>query len=739
MPEQLARIRIDNTLEALGWRLDSSNGTPANVRLEGDFKSSSDKSLLKGKRPDYILYDESDQVIGLIEAKKENKQARQKTLADGLSQCLQYAKMLKRENITCFCSDGNITVAQHASEQRMTINGETVDELLPQHQVKKLAQSPKLDLGDEIDNINELIRIFNGSADALRQDGVEPGLDSLREFCLILFVKVMSEKDEHLPGCGWSEFKEKSGEELLATYNRIIGAYREKYRDIFREGNIRNDSTLTYLIRRINDINFTRSSLDIKGGAYEHFLSRYHAGQKSVLGQYFTPRHITRMMAKIMDFRPGQTIYDPFCGTGGMLITCYALLRNQIKKATDIRRLNEKTLYGRDIAPTAAQLAKMNMVLLGDGHTNIDRKDSLRNRVDDKYNAVMTNIPFGLPPVEKDIADIYESETMDPHEVCVRHCMFALKHGGRAAIIVPDILAYEAKYQKIRNFIKENAKIKAVVLLPRPTFKPYTSAGTCVLFLEKVWTEETSGFPYVEIKHDGFSDSAWREPVDSTDIPDLLANADNLAECYPQIQARQEYHWILNSAAQILPKEKSWALSDLLEIVSQKTLLNSDSFYEQPLINSKSNTVTCRGEPRLGRNIKEKSKVIALPGDLIISTLHTQRGNGMFAISDGNYICTSQIVAKIKEDIVDKEYLCLMLRIILPTLSVRDFVGRETYSSEQILALRIPKPEHIPNGKQLSAQLREAERKIPEIKCTIESEVKKVFPSLANDAQQRHE
>ncbi len=117
-------------------------------------------------------------------------------------------------------------------------------------------------------------------------------------------------------------------------------------------------------------------------------------------------------------------------------------------------------------------------------------------------------------------------------------------------------------------------------------------------------------------------------------------------------------------------------------------------------------------------------KVIAQPGDLIISTLHTQNGNGMFAISDKEYICTSQIVAKIKEDIIDKKYLCLVLRKVLPTLKSRDLVGREPYKPAEILSLRIPKPEYLPDGlvdkiiclkkqrREIEHQINEAENKL---------------------------
>ena len=693
MSAPLARIRIDNTLFALGWRLNSSDTFAANVCVCGDCKSLSDAKLLKGNRPDYILYDDNDNIIALIEAKQDAA----RSFADGLKQCMRYADMLARKNIVCFCSDGNITVAQHGNGQSLTINGEMVDELLSPYRVEKLAMAAAINVEEELDGIRELINIFNGSADILREDGVELGLDSLREFCLLLFIKVISEKRQHLPGCDWEEFKQKSGAELKAAYIKIVNAYRKKYRDIFHEGNIRKAGTLKQLIERIDGIKLTRSSLDIKGGAYEHFLSKFHAGQKSVLGQYFTPRHITRMMGKLMDFRIGETIYDPFCGTGGMLITCYSLLQNQIKndERAKNRRLHDNVLYGSDIAPTAAQLTKMNMVLLGEDRANIRREDSLNNLLKGKYDAVITNIPFGLSPVDRRTAKLYQSESNNAHDICLRHCMFALKKGGRAAIIVPETVAYLPLHQKLRNFIKANAAIKAVIRLPRETFKPHTAARTCILLLEKVWAANTATFIFADIKHDGFSGGAWREPIAQNDIPQLLSTADNWAAHYPKIAAGDNYRWFPDHVKWSPAIDKSWALSELVEVISDKTALNPDALYMQPLINSKNNTVTCRGEPRLGRNIKGAGKVIALPGHLIISTLHTQNGNGMFAVSNGNYICTSQIVARIKKDMVEREYLCFMLRKILPTLESRDLVGRETYKPSEILSLRIPKPESI--------------------------------------------
>lgn len=527
--EALARVRIDNTLKGLGWRLDGGRDGPANVVFERNLKSFGDVERLERKSPDYTLYDDDDNIIGLVEAKT----ARFK-VTDGLKQCFGYARKLKLTKAICFCSDGNITRARHVNGEELRINGEIVEDLLSVNHVKELAKNPDLNLGDEVRSITQLIRLFNDSQDILRDDGVEAGLDSLREFCLLLFVKVMTERRTALPGCEWEEIVDRSGKSLMVTYKRIVDEYRKKYPEIFRGTAIRTPATLRSLIEGIKDINFSRSNLDIKGGAYEHFLAKYNTQKKSVLGQYFTPRHITRMLAKLMDFRLGKTIYDPFCGTGGMLISCYTSLYNQARGDSQIKNINQKTLYGRDLSSAAAQLAKMNMVLMGDGHSNIVREDSFANYVEQEYDAVITNIPFGLPRRSTEVADMYGSGFTHTYEVAVLHCMHAIRKGGQAAIILPDTLAYASQHESFRDYVAKNAKIRAIIRLPDHAFKPYTTARTFVLLLENIWAGTTTRFPFVHIKNDGFSNSTLREPIYKNDITELLDNAHDIGGHYQE-------------------------------------------------------------------------------------------------------------------------------------------------------------------------------------------------------------
>lgn len=690
-PEALARIRIDNMLVALGWQLDDDDKHEANVRLEGHLKDDGDVAKLGQDSPDYVLYaDNSINPIAIIEAKRPNEEL-QKALAQGM----RYAQKMQRENIVVFASDGNITICKHASGRSVTINKEPVDDLLPQWQVEKLAMNPHLELGQEIESISTLIKIFKEAGNDLRRDGVDAGRDSLIEFCLVLFIKIMSER-KNGSNNEWDSLTQKSGDSLLAAYKQIIARYKATYGDIFSEVKITRPQTLERIINRIARLNFRHTSLDIKGGAYEHFLSRYSAGDKSGLGQYFTPRHITRMMAQLLNLKVGETIYDPFCGTGGMLVACYGLIRNQIdaKAQAELKRLNNHTLYGGDITESASRLAKMNMVILGDGHSNIKRIDSLSNPVNKKYDCVITNIPFNLTDMP-DIDAVQKYGTHDsPNGICIRHCLQSIKDGGRAAIIVPDNIAYDQEYKTLRQFVANHCTIKAVIWLPRATFKNYTSARTVILLLDNIWVGKTTSFPFVKISSDGYSADAWREPIPENDIPELLAHANQLRKRYPiqKISSKNCFIFLDNeSPAQTNDADgTTWALSELIDPVVKTTKLVPDVTYYEPRLNGSTNTVSPKGNGRKGMNIKKPEKVIAQKGDLMIATLHTQAK--LFAYCDQPYITTSQIVAKVKEDKVNKAYLKYALRQVLPTLSTNDLVGRETYSKEQILSLRIPKP-----------------------------------------------
>ena len=546
MNETLSTININSQLVNLGWCI---TGNKRNVFVEGECKTKEQKNQLQKKRPDYILY-ESNSInpLGIIEAKKPNGD-----LDKALKQGFDYAKKIGAKII--FASDGFIVKAMNIYKKTLTIDEERIEGFVSENILKKLVLTPNLETDSNIiKNRNELIKLFDKANNSLRADGVDVGIDSIYEFCSILFIKLKSETDKKIEEYySWNNLVQNSGQNLYKKYTEIIGYFKKKYKGIFREIKIQNPATLEKIVISLKALNISNTNIDIKGGSYEYFLKRYSSKNKSVLGQYFTPRHITQMLTILLNPKIDEKIYDPFCGTGGMLTECYKFIRKNITQNNQIKKLNLKTLFGNDITLGASQLAKMNMVLLGDGHSNIQKLDSLNNPVNNKYDCVITNIPFNLPQTDK--GRLYNSGDTNSNNICLRHCIQSIKKGGRACIIIPENICYDNHYQSIRKFLSENGNIKAVIRLPRETFKTYTTARTCILYITDIKQSKTKNYSYIEIKNDGYSKTAWREPTLKNDIPKILEYREELGKKSIR-KLNSNYHFIVERKCSVKTTKK---------------------------------------------------------------------------------------------------------------------------------------------------------------------------------------
>ena len=701
--EAYAKTRVNTRLRRLGWALD---GREQNVYQEGDCRLPSQKQRLGSLRPDYILYPKGgDQPLAVIEVKRPGK-----NLDSAMRQGRQYAERLGADIV--FATDSYVTIACRADGKPVRLGSVKIDDLAREAMLRRLSGGFDPDMR-VIQSRDELVKIFKQAERELRRDGIDTGMDAVYEFCIILFIKVNSEtKDDGQ----WRRLCGQTVATVMKTFRAITAEYKKMYRGIFREMKITKPETLMNIIRLLREVNLIDTDIDVKGEAYEHFLKRYSSWNKSVIGQFFTPRHITDMMAVYLDPAVGEKIYDPFCGTGGMLISCYRAMADYLASERDESILKENTLFGADINNGASQLAQMNMIVIGDGHTNIKCRDSLDAAVNREYQKVVTNIPFNLKGDFSDISRMREVDERNPNILCVLHCLRAAIVGGQALVIVPENICYQEAYEKGRRLLLREARLNAVIRLPRATFKSYTTARTCILHFTDIGkNRKTKSFPYVDIAHDGYSDSQWREPIERNDIPRFLENRGNLSEVYPLVA--------LDAAARFTPADESEEFRAnyclLRELVEEKPIirLDPDREYREPKLSSATNTISPRGGPRLGRNFKGGKKRLIEPGDLVVATLHTQRGRGLFAISDGYYVGESQLVARINTDIVDPDYLVAALRRILPTLKSDDLVGRETFKKEELLDLRVPRqPAWFSSAecKDTRARLRDMEKTLKE-------------------------
>ena len=382
--EASSRIRINSMLLDSGWRIEAKSGKGPNVGFEQDIRDPQTKRNLGLVRPDYHLYlDDSNIPISFIEAKKPGQ-----SLDKAIEQATCYANQATKPyspRMIVIASDGIQVRTQHANGKVLTLNGVAIDFIPSPELSAELIDEPSLSRGNVISHADHLIQIFRDASNSMRADGIDHGIESLKEFCTLLFIKIMSERGDAESRESWTSLRTNVGRSLLDRYKEVLNKYRQRYGDIFLHSNIRRPQTIESIRNQLDNINFTSTDVDVKGEAFEYFLRRYNAGRTSVLGQYFTPRHIARLLAGLLNPISGDKVLDPFCGTGGMLIMCYNLMRQSIHDENEqetkkqLKILREESLFGRDISNGASSLAKMNMVLIGDGYTNIENIDSLEN------------------------------------------------------------------------------------------------------------------------------------------------------------------------------------------------------------------------------------------------------------------------------------------------------------------------------------------------------------------------
>ena len=529
------RESINTRLKHLGWITEAEDPL-CNVFQERT-KTVEQSHVLQGKRPDYVLYQSNTDIpIAIIEAKRPGSD-----LDKALQQAIDYANPLSVPLV--FACNKTFAIAQHVSQgDPLKIDGEEIqdfiDELTSLRFIEEGAEIRSTPLGMNITR-DGLIETFNDVNNILRNDGLREGYERFSTFSDILFLKFIDESEvlKRLIGeeyC-WSEFQNYPDRQLLSyvrdtVWKRLQTIFGDIFDDNFA---MSTPSNLKNIVERISTINLTSIDSDVKGEAFEYFLKSVTNGVKD-LGEYFTPRHIVRLIIKILKPKYGEKIYDPFCGTGGFLLEAFKHLSLQTDTShEDINNtLKQKTIFGRELTSTA-RIAKMNMILFGDGHSNIEKMDSLKNPIEERYDVVMSNIPYS----QKTGAGKYypiptsaESKS-DGDLVCIQHIWKSLKPGGRAAVIVPETFLYKGgKTKKVRELIVRDASELNIISLPRGVFNPYTPQKTNILYFEKGDNQFKSCF-FFAIQNDGFELNAKRKPIaGSSDIIKCLSVWDDFRE-----------------------------------------------------------------------------------------------------------------------------------------------------------------------------------------------------------------
>ena len=159
--------------------------------------------------------------------------------------------------------------------------------------------------------------------------------------------------------------------------------------------------------------------------------------------------------------------------------------------------LKKKTIFGGEITSTA-RIAKMNMILQGDGHSGVKKINSLANPKDKEYNIVVSNIPFSQTTKHSEL--YYNGVAKNNGDaVCILHCLRSLKDGGRMALVVPEGFLYRGHLKEIRKFLLGNARLQSVISLPPGVFLPYTMTKTDILYFTDITKRTSKHFFYFDV------------------------------------------------------------------------------------------------------------------------------------------------------------------------------------------------------------------------------------------------
>ena len=536
--EAETRVLIDRSLENLGWKF---KGKDKNVFFEQP-KTELERKKLGGKRPDYVLYSkEREKPLIVIEAKKKGSR-----IDEALEQGIGYARAIDAPLV--FATDGVFCKAFHTGANRPPIlNGEEIDEFirealalryLTSYEVNTV--SPKVQYDRK-----ELIRIFDEANNMLRGEELRAGIERFGEFANILFLKLISESEQAKKergeptkfdmACSWDAIKGIPASTRIeyinkTVYNKLNALYET---DIFTPLQIKDTGILKDIMDKLDPLMLTDVDSDVKGDAFEYFL-KASTSTKNDLGEYFTPRHIVKTMVRLVNPQIGEKIYDPFCGTGGFLIESFRhIYNNMARTEANLKTLREKTVYGHEITNTA-RITKMNMILAGDGHSNIEMKDSLANPIDgtstytdengvvhhNGFDIVLANMPYSQKTKH---GNLYDLPSTNGDSICVQHCMKAINstsENGRMALVVPEGFLFRKDLTKTREYLLENCQLQSIISLPQGVFLPYTGVKTDIIYATKVnqkikASERRKDFWYFDVKSDGYTLDNHRRKLDT--------------------------------------------------------------------------------------------------------------------------------------------------------------------------------------------------------------------------------
>ena len=306
-------------------------------------------------------------------------------------------------------------------------------------------------------------------------------------------------------GCLWDDVRSKTenvGQALVYAFREIEKANPNTLYGIFGNSPWTNkqkipDSVLIELVEHFSSKQLSNSAVkpDVFGDAYEYLIKRFADLSNKKAGEYYTPRSVVKLMVDILDPKEGETVYDPACGTGGMLIEVI----EHVKRAGGNPQLLWGKLFGQEKVLTTSGIARMNLLLHGIEDFKVIKEDTLRSPAffeGDKlaqFDCVIANPPFSLENwgEESWSSDRYGRNTLggvppkkNADWAWVQHMYKSMdQESGRIAVVLPQgALTRGGADGRIRKAFLEEDLIECVIGMAPKLFYG-TTLAPCIIIL----------------------------------------------------------------------------------------------------------------------------------------------------------------------------------------------------------------------------------------------------------------
>ncbi len=411
------------------------------------------------------------------------------------------------------------------------------------------------------------------------QGGISNPLTVIEQITFLMFARLLDineTRDEKRQSRTGTDFKRRFGadqQHLRWSHfvhegdpDKLLDLLRDEVFKHFREhtgdsrfGDYMKDARLVIekpelLMKAVQMISaLPLASGDNKGDLYEYLLGKLSTA--GINGQFRTPRHIIKLMVRMLDPKPGEMVADPACGTAGFLVNCMEHLLETHSSAdgtivedipadpndtaskpaqsitytgdlldqTQWNHIKTRMFHGFDFDNTMLRIAAMNLYMHGVEDPDIHYQDTLAQSFadnfahyeQDAFNVVLANPPFKgsldadtvNPPITRMV------KTKKTELLFVAQILRMLKIGGRSATIVPQGVLFGSSkaHQALRQLLVDENQLEAVINLPSGVFKPYAGVATAILIFTK--GGQTDHVWFYDVQDDGYSLDDKRNPL----------------------------------------------------------------------------------------------------------------------------------------------------------------------------------------------------------------------------------